>query len=103
MPKIKTGPKVNAYTCLSCNFTIFTVDVDIGVTPFVITCRDRKCNSTMESNFYNVHPSYAPYAKYEWYKPLVAEGINKEHVERGGLLLRTRSNASIVNHEDCTS
>ena len=106
--------RINVYTCLRCGNEMVTGDVVDGVTPFMMTCNNDACGSEAESCFYQCDQTLVP--KYEWYKPktdtefdaqfewemetfggeefrsllnkqaVIAE--NKEHVAKGGLLLR---------------
>jgi hypothetical protein len=111
--------KANCYRCeYGCN--TFTVDVDEGVTPFMIKCKskskpgrplrpdltgeDGECVGTARSCFYPKEPlpSFAVIT-HEWYRPKEMGGLSakeKEHVERGGLLLRERTEAMPVFHKD---
>lgn len=95
--------KKNVYTCLS-NSThrMVTVDREHGVTPFMTGCpaceallqmygipRVAMNHGMMQSACYRV-PQNLP-ATYEWYRPDTLDGLNegsKEHVLKGGLLLR---------------
>ena len=87
-------PKPNIYTCRKCGQETVTVDVDEGVTPFIIFCKVTKgCNGHAQSSMYRVPPETADRATHEWYKPPTMKGLTlaeREHVERGGLLLRHR-------------
>ena len=50
--------KKNAYRCQKCNGVIVTMDVDAGITPFMIECRNWRvpeCTGYMYSMFYNVN------------------------------------------------
>lgn len=77
----------NAYECENCKSYIVTVDREPGVTPFMVSCGN--CNSSATSKFYLVHPSLTP--THEWYRPETLDdlsGWSRDHVEKGGLLLR---------------
>jgi hypothetical protein len=80
----------NLYTCDTCHSEIVTIDTDKGVTPFMVSCRATPgCKGFMLSSFYHCDPSRV--AQYEWYRPETIDGFapeNKEHVMKGGLLLR---------------
>ncbi len=80
----------NLYTCDMCRGEIVTIDTDKGVTPFMISCRATSgCKGFMASSFYHCDP--ARVAQFEWYRPETIEGFDpatKEHVMKGGLLLR---------------
>lgn len=113
-------PKENVYVCEFGCFNV-TVDVDHGVTPFMIDCQftgrpDRplnpkysengKCSGMAQSCFYprEPRPPHIPAPTHEWYKPTEEEmvplmGAEKEHVRRGGLLLRPRTGKEPVYHE----
>ena len=83
--------KKNIYTCRKCFGHIVTVDVDEGVTPFMVKCRATAgCDGTMQSSMYRVFDqSMRP--DYEWYKPPVLQVLSpgeRQHVAQGGLLLR---------------
>ena len=85
--------KINGYTCKGCGQTFYTInDVD-GTTPFMLRCRVANigCGGMAQSNFYRVPLLAKP--SWEWFKPegeafekLTDE--EKDHVNRGGLLLR---------------
>ena len=87
----------NAYECDKCHGEIVTVNLDEGVTPFMVRCRAKwpnSCYGMMTSKFYRISQS-SP-AMWGWYRPDATElerlestapGI-KDHVEGGGLLLR---------------
>ena len=80
----------NLYTCDTCRGEIVTIDIDKGVTPFMISCRATpKCGGFMKSSFYHCDPHR--FAQFEWYRPETIEGLAPEtqkHVMKGGLLLR---------------
>lgn len=96
--------KINAYICPKLHATI-TVNSDGGTTPMFITCPS--CGENATSRMYNVDQTLEP--SQEWFKPtekevkqqvdqykdkveyhiLKAIEYNmKEHVKKGGLLLR---------------
>jgi hypothetical protein len=103
----------NAYHCETCHGYIVTVDLDDGVTPFMLACRvlgepkDRAntCKGMMQSMFYPEEPwptedgygvAIPTVPTWEWYKPIGRElaGLDSdsfEHVRKGGLLLRKRA------------
>jgi ssDNA-binding Zn-finger/Zn-ribbon topoisomerase 1 len=81
----------NSYTCQKCGGVIVTIDVDDGVTPFMLACRATPgCNGVMRSGFYvAVDQSAEP--DYEWFKPSSLKGYNREmreHIKKGGLDIR---------------
>lgn len=84
----------NIYTCTSCGAHIVTEDRDEGVTPFMIACRIPApiCGGMMQSSMYYVFDQRM-LAGWEWYKPTAVEVLTdgeRDHVERGGLLLRRK-------------
>lgn len=113
MSKIKE--KMNVYICEHGCHNI-TVDVDKGVTPFIIPCEfkgrpDRPANPTKMKNGKCIgiakscmYPKEIdngipyPVPTHEWYRPSLKkfkklpEAV-KEHVSNGGLLMRERTNA----------
>jgi len=101
-------PRINVYTCEKCGGYTTTVDVDEGVTPFFLRCRTTPgCDGFGHSSFYprDLKPKHIPKPTFEWYKPsgkkykrLDAE--SKEHVDRGGLLIRPRTKAQPVYHAE---
>lgn len=108
--------RLNAYECdgesgfgggpdkPGCGAYIVTVDREPGVTPFMVSCG--LCGQMAHSKFYRVAPSLVP--THEWYRPdtlSFLEPYEREHVEKGGLLLRTIDGAGWtprvpVNKED---
>ena len=98
--------KENVYVCETCGGYTVTVDVDDGVTPFMLGCRANvqgmgiyvpTCKGMAQSQFYPVgpRPIHIPPPAWEWYKPTGADFDNlsaamKEHVYKGGLDIRRR-------------
>lgn len=80
--------KKNIYTCSTCGAKIITVDLDEGTTPMFLSCRATpNCAGRMSSAMYQVDQTQQP--THEWYKPTgKVRGAFREHVERGGLLIR---------------
>ena len=81
----------NQYRCQLCGGTITTLDVDDGVTPFMLACRATPgCKGVMRSGFYvAVDQSAKP--DYEWFRPASLKGYNhamRDHINKGGLDLR---------------
>ena len=84
----------NRYVCQTCGQSIVTVDIEEGVTPFMIGCKATKdCDGDMYSSFYGVGQSLE--ATFEWYKPTdfsqypeEHRDAMREHVEMGGLDIR---------------
>jgi hypothetical protein len=93
---MSTGKK-NAYICPFDHITI-TIEVDDGTTPMLLRCRQKSddgkhaCTEMARSSWYNLTPSQeAMDPEYEWYKPNSGHVLNKQekdHVRKGGLLLR---------------
>lgn len=83
--------KKNIYTCDKCKGHVVTVDVDRGVTPFMIECKATlDCKGMMKSSMYRVFDQDMR-ADYEWYRPSAIEVVKphlRHHIEQGGLLLR---------------
>lgn len=95
----------NAYVCEACGFITVTVDVDVGVTPFMIGCTREGCAGWAKSSFYpKAHrPPEYPEPTHEWYQPGEKEmrrlrPAEREHVDKGGLLMRPRTDAPPVFH-----
>src|SRR5574343_971923 len=97
----------NAYFCKNCRKVTITVDVDEGVTPMFIKCPF--CGEMANSFMYQI-PGCMRFdfskgigilpADYEWYKPAKDDKIAKyemEHVSRGGLLMRSRTNKPAID------
>lgn len=85
--------KVNTYTCDSCDYVTVTVDVDDGVTPFMIGCPAVRCaGGSAKSGMYQVDQNLVP--THEWFKPTDLSGYSanhRQHVEMGGLVMRPRA------------
>lgn len=88
--------KLNIYVCDNCGGHIVTRDmVPDGVTPFRMSCYSTTgCRGTMTSSMYRVFdPEGHMHHSHEWYRPVVGDVIPAnavDHVNKGGLLLRTR-------------
>lgn len=117
-------PRINVYRCeYGCNTV--TIDVDDGVTPFMIGCRSRStperpiedkyldadgfCTGSATSCFYpkTPLPSYFPQPKWEWFKPTESDlrGMTKREADHyrahpGELALRPRTNAEPMFHPE---
>jgi hypothetical protein len=103
-------PRENCYTCGQCGYVTVTVDVDYGVTPFMISCKaSEKCQGSALSGMYPKapRPDHFPAPTYEWYKPSKSE-MNRlelqspatwDHAKQGGLLLRKRTDREPVYHK----
>lgn len=82
--------KKNVYTCRACKEHIVTIDVDDGVTPFMLSCRATVgCDGLMQSSFYSPACQFF-HASHEWYKPAdpPEDPWERDHWERGGLFIR---------------
>lgn len=84
--------KKNRYVCNCCQGEIVTIDIDGGVTPYLLLCRATPgCRGAMLSQWYQGAESLEP--GWEFYHPEPEEYSRlarnyKEHVDKGGLLLR---------------
>ena len=102
----------NAYFCKECRKVTITVDVDEGVTPMFIECPH--CDRQMATSFMYQLPGCMRYdftkgisilpADYEWYKPdeketLMLSKAEAEHVFKGGLLMRERTDKPAIMFE----
>lgn len=81
---------VNAYMCPA-GHTTWTRNADEGTTPFIIGCPD--CDQRARSQFYRV-PQQGQPISHEWYRPTKRRTRRlspdeRQHVELGGLLLRS--------------
>lgn len=102
-------PRENVYICPKQHLTV-TVDVAAGVTPFYLGCKALGCQEMAQSSFYpkQPRPAHIPAPAWEWYKPTLKQAKRKEsrypgtiqHVQSGGLLLRERTGAEPVYHEE---
>lgn len=107
-PKAERGGftgKLNIYVCESCREHIVTRDMDEGVTPFMILCEFCETGK-MKSSFYRVFDQTMKEG-YHWYKPGADEldtlkPGTRDHVERGGLLLR-KADGSPTNSKNHTA
>lgn len=81
----------NIYVCDRCAGHIVTVDLEEGVTSFLIQCEATAgCKGMMKSSLYRVYDQ-SMRASHEWYRPTLVERLtpyDREHVRKGGLLLR---------------
>lgn len=95
--------QMNTYTCESCRGVISTVDLDDGVTPFMIRCNiSDGCKGLMKSGMYRTRPSDPP-AEWEWFKPTDLSSYSesmKEHIMAGGLVLRHFRDHSLAEIKD---
>ncbi len=97
MPVRKYGYK-NIYTCQKCGGQTVTIDIDEGVTPFMLRCRatgeEGDCDGMAQSCMYRV-PANSPEPQWEWFTPRGFEYRElspqmKEHVDKGGLVIRKK-------------
>src|SRR6266702_8940342 len=83
--------KSNCYRCNTCYGRTVTINDDCGVTPFIIGCKATpSCTGLMYSSFGIVKPT-DPAPTYEWYRcdnSKQLKGLEKEHHDKGGALLR---------------
>lgn len=97
---VKAGA-LNGWRCRreSCDGQVIAVHADAGVTPLILACRPEydgrnHCSGEMVSFGYPSAPMPAQYVvTHEWYRPDDVEYANmaygtKDHVRRGGLLIR---------------
>ncbi|UPJ43913.1 hypothetical protein IVB40_07540 [Bradyrhizobium sp. 40] len=91
--------KKNIYVCEKCKGHIVTVDLERGVTPFMVDCRaTHGCKGMMKSSMYRVFDQEIR-ADHEWYRPTAIQTLSpweRDHVSRGGLLLRKAKHLSVV-------
>lgn len=92
------GGKYNMYVCEKCNGHILTQDQDIGVTPFMIKCKDPNeapCDGAMKSCMYMLPQHILAVSKpkvfLKWRYPRYDEWNNLEteyqrHIMNGGLV-----------------
>lgn len=98
------GGKLNIYTCERCRSHIVTRDIDEGVTPFMLPSREycpQRCGAeprewvNMTSSFYRVWDQRIQ-EDFQWYRPKDGEAVEpalRNHVERGGLIIRPCADA----------
>ena len=104
----RKGERLNLYVCPKRHKTM-TIDVAIGVTPFMLMCKHEGCEEFAQSSLYapecGVLSLVLP-PRWEWYRPSGDEYINldvndrESHVDKGGLLLRKRTEAEPVCNSD---
>ena len=97
-------PRENVYTCQKCGGYTVTVDVDEGVTPFMLGCRadgtEHGCDGPAYSAGYpkGPRPAHIPEPAWEWYRPTPKEQKKMDkkwpgymdHFNNGGLAIRKR-------------
>lgn len=93
--KLHGKGKKNIYMCKRCGRGFVSIDLDDGVTPFLMSCLTDGCKELAASFFYqapqDLLADISPAV--EWYKPDAVElagltGHSREHVLKGGLLSR---------------
>jgi hypothetical protein len=93
--------KENVYTCEKCGGFTVTVDLDEGVTPFMLDCRASGKEGDCDGDAYSAGnpkrpwPPHIPEPAWEWYRPTEAEARRlgrawREHLKNGGLAIRKR-------------
>ena len=91
---------MNGYSCDQCGGMTMTIDVHVGVTPMFLGCRATEgCSGTGVSRSYppKLPPEGHRSPEWEWARPdadafaELSESM-REHVLRGGLVLRPRTN-----------
>lgn len=97
--------KINVYTCEECGGFTVTIDIDEGVTPFMLRCRAPQfmggaCDGWGQSGFYKPRAD-VPAPAWEWYAPDAAELATMDeamadHCRNGGLNIRARALAAAV-------
>ena len=99
----KPDGRTNIYVCPFCAAHTVTVDLESGVTPYVISCE--QCKAPATSTFYRLPTTET--ATLAWRKPTAEElafvsPATREHARRGGLLLYRYDAATgaTVLHED---
>jgi len=87
----------NIYTCEARFGHVVTVDLEDGVTPFMIECKAKDgCKGMMQSSMYRVFDQRMR-PNFEWYRPKNNEEMirlsawSRDHVAKGGLILRSCS------------
>ena len=85
--------KLNIYTCDVCFEHIVSVDLDEGVSPFMINCQVTDgCKGYMESSIYHVYDQRMR-PDIVWYRPTEKEQAKmsqamRDHITHGGLDMR---------------
>jgi hypothetical protein len=92
--------RANGYTCNVCEQVTMTYHVDEGTTPMFLRCRATEgCDGQATSMMYPfdngwIPPELAALPRWEWYAPTEQQARQaghievRDHVQRGGLLLR---------------
>ena len=87
--------KKNRYVCRVCRSEFTTLDIDEGVTPFMISCIANGCTGTAESKCYKTPEDQLGNPELLWVKPNPdmirhLKPLVADHVEKGGLLLNNQ-------------
>lgn len=96
-------PMENSYYCNVCHNVTITVDVANGVTPMFIDCLATPDCKGMAASAGYPRTKAETKPSWEWYKPAKLRGLSPseiDHVELGGLLLRKRTAAAPIYHEE---
>jgi hypothetical protein len=98
--------RVNSYVCEACGEVVVTIDKHPGATPAFVShgMFGAECEGSTTSTWYRVRQEYAIYATHEWYRPSrtqlrLEDGPMRDHVERGGLMLRRIPKDSLTREE----
>ncbi len=92
----------NIYKCDKCGRQVVTIDLVMGTTPFMVPCSvfgDGGCSVGMAVSQLYPLEAQEQVAAFEWYKPEAGEMLRqspqmREHIRKGGLLLRPVQPAS---------
>ena len=84
---------VNCYKCEVCDHVTKTIDIDLGVTPLVISCEACKKVQAKSTSYKDIVPEKEP--TFEWYRPNIKEVLKLRkkshmlnHILAGGLKFR---------------
>lgn len=83
--------QVNRYVCQNCEAVHGTINLNTGVTPFMIGCQ-AGCNDGMAQSSMYTLPKGVTGAGWCWYRPnplhfMLLDMAQQEHILRGGLIL----------------
>lgn len=86
----ETIGKVNRYVCEQCRAVHGTINLNTGVTPFLIGCKS-DCGGMAQSSMYRL-PAGETSCGWAWYRPIPDEFRRitvdeQEHILAGGLIL----------------
>jgi hypothetical protein len=96
--KIDLTNRLNVYKCSKGHKTV-TKDIDPGVTPFMLGCKECEANGEKRSEAYSAGYQIPEHIKkdltpgWEWYRPSIEDTLKMsppmiDHIIRGGLDLR---------------